>query len=552
MQDEKLTLNYIVFIVLALGIIFGYAKLFPASPAKRDDAAARQAEGVRRAEGVGIAQSAIPEKIAEPEPLRDSPRTGKIIEIQTPLYTAHVDTAGGVIKKWVLKNYREDPGRLSPLLGLVDKATTAPKSVLSFGGEKIPAVIPFGYEGETTVKVEGLAREIVLYYEKDGIRVVKKLSFAPDTYLIGGKYEIRNRSSETVEYAAHFLQRGEIDESQHYGPEDALIVLLGGEKKQFKGPGDVERPLVGRVSWLGFSKKYFLLAVLPESGENTEIHATSEGGRGVKTRFSYGRFSVLSGSSSVRRWKAYIGPKQENLLRSAGYGLENSIDYGWLETLSKVAVKILKYTNRAFNNYGISIIVITVVFRLLFLPLSVRGMRSMKTMQKKMESVKPKLDALKEKYKNDRKRQNEETMKLYSSHGINPLSSLGGCLPMLAQVPVFIALYYGLLYSIELRHSSFLWIKDLSAPESLFNIPATPVPFRILPLAMGVSWWFSTKLTPMTATGDTAAMQAKIMQFMPVVFTFVMWDFPSGLLLYWTASNLLSVAQQIYINRSVA
>ncbi len=195
-------------------------------------------------------------------------------------------------------------------------------------------------------------------------------------------------------------------------------------------------------------------------------------------------------------------------------------------TLSKIAVRILKYTNSAFNNYGISIIVITVVFRLLFLPLSIKGMRSMKKMQKKMESVKPKLEALKAKYKDDKKRQNEETMKLYSSHGINPLSSLGGCLPMLAQVPVFIALYYGLLYSIELRHSSFLWINDLSAPESLFNIPSTSLPFRILPLAMGVSWWLSTKLTPMTATGDAAAMQAKVMQFMPVVFTFVMWDFP--------------------------
>jgi len=175
-----------------------------------------------------------------------------------------------------------------------------------------------------------------------------------------------------------------------------------------------------------------------------------------------------------------------------------------------------------------------------------------KDLEAELDELRSTLDALKEKYKNDRKRQNEETMKLYSSHGINPLSSLGGCLPMLAQVPVFIALYYGLLYSIELRHSSFLWIKDLSAPEILFNMPATSVPFRNPPLAMGVSWWFSTKLTPMTATGDTAAMQAKVMQFMPVVFTFVMWEFPSGLLLYWTASNLLSVAQQIYINRSVA
>ncbi len=548
MQDDKLTLNYVVFGLLAVGVIFGYARLFPKPAGKPAGAPEPQAVVHTQRDESGLKK---PAAAAQTGAFWESTTGGKTIKIETPLYTASLDTAGGVIRKWVLKNYSESPDKGSPLLNLVDNASTAPEPVLGFEGKKIPPVIPFKYDGKTAVRVEGLAKEIVLSYEKNGLKVLKRLSFSPDTYLIAGRYEIQNKSSGTAEYAVHFLQRGEIEEVK-YGPTDALVVSMGGEKKQFNGPDDVGRALSGKVDWLGFSRKYFILAALPESGEKTEVHVAKRGGQEVETRFSYGRFSIPSGSNAVRKWKSYIGPKQEKMLRTAGDGLENSIDYGWFGTLSKIAVEALRYTNRAFNNYGISIIVITVVFRLLFLPVSIRGMRSMKKMQKKMEAIKPKLDAIKEKFKDDKKRQNEETMKIYSSHGINPLSSLGGCLPMLAQVPVFIALYYGLLYSIELRHSPFLWINDLSAPESLFNIPATSVPFRILPLAMGVSWWFSTKLTPMTATGDTAAMQAKIMQFMPVVFTFVMWDFPSGLVMYWTSSNILSVAQQIYINRSSA
>ncbi len=548
MQNEKFTSNYIIFAVLALGIIFGYSKLFPAATGR----APAETPAVQKSAAATPAEQTAVESVSAENLWAESGNgsEGSVIEIETPLYTARVNTQGGTIESWVLKNYLEDPENGSGPLKLVGGETTAPEAVLSFEGTNIPSKIPFRYKGETAVKVDGLSREIALVYEKGGMKIVKTLSFSPDTYLIGGRYDIRNRSSATVEYAAHFLQNGKVEE-ERYGPSDALIASVGGEVKRFNGTDDIGKPLSGKVEWLGFSKKYFILASLPESGRNTGVSASAVGDT-VKTRFSYGRFSIPPGSEAVRQWKSYLGPKREKLLAAAGYGFENAIDYGWFGTLSRIAVRILNYTNGFFNNYGVSIIVITFAFRLLFLPMSVKGMRSMKKMQKKMETIKPKLDALKEKFKDDKKRQNEEMMKLYSSHGINPLSSLGGCLPMLAQVPVFIALYYGLLYSIDLRHSSFLWISDLSAPEMLFDIPLTSVPFRILPLAMGISWWFSTKLTPIAAAGDTAAMQAKIMQFMPVVFTFVMWDFPSGLVLYWTASNVLSVAQQIYINRSTA
>jgi YidC/Oxa1 family membrane protein insertase len=175
-------------------------------------------------------------------------------------------------------------------------------------------------------------------------------------------------------------------------------------------------------------------------------------------------------------------------------------------------------------------------------------MASMKQMQARMQELKPKIDALKEKYKDDKATQNTELMKLYTSHGINPLGSLGGCLPLLVQFPVFIALYDVLLYSIELRYSSFLWIDDLSSPEHLFNIPSVGVPFRILPLVMGASWYLSQKMTPTTAPGTDNA-QMKMMEFMPLIFTVMFWGLPSGLILYWTVSNILSIVQQLYVNR---
>jgi len=180
----------------------------------------------------------------------------------------------------------------------------------------------------------------------------------------------------------------------------------------------------------------------------------------------------------------------------------------------------------------------------------VKSMKSMKDVQNKMKKLKPEIDALKEKYKNDKSTQQAEMMKLYTSNNINPLSSLGGCLPLLIQFPVFIALYFALLYSIDLRHSSFLWINDLSQPEYLFDVLG--IPFRILPLLMGISWFFSQKLTPMTSPGSEAMeMQMKLMQFMPIIFTVMFWGLPSGLILYWTVSNILSIGQQLYINRQV-
>ncbi|MEM7008668.1 MAG: membrane protein insertase YidC, partial [Thermodesulfobacteriota bacterium] len=166
----------------------------------------------------------------------------------------------------------------------------------------------------------------------------------------------------------------------------------------------------------------------------------------------------------------------------------------------------------------------------------------------------PEMDAIKEKYKEDKTKQNTELMALYSKHGINPLSQLGGCMPLLIQFPVFIAIYDILRHSIDLRHSPFLWIQDLSEPDMLFMIPVIDIPFRLLPIIMGAAWFLSQKMTPMSTAmgGEQMQLQMKLMQYMPIFFVFLFWNLPSGLVLYWTVSNILSIAQQLYVNRKVA
>ncbi|MGH7890565.1 MAG: membrane protein insertase YidC, partial [Thermodesulfobacteriota bacterium] len=306
----------------------------------------------------------------------------------------------------------------------------------------------------------------------------------------------------------------------------------------------------GTTSWFGFSDKYFLTSFLPEIGGDTQVSlAKVEKDGFLRAEFSDPSDVIPAGNKSIHQSKLYLGPMDYEVLRSVGLGLENTIKYGWVGFLARPLLWFLNEIDGVFKNYGISIIVITLIIRLVFLPLTVKSMGSMKEMQVKMQELKPKMDALKEKYKDDKAKQNSELMKLYTSHGINPLSSLGGCLPMLVQLPVFIALYDVLLYSIELRHSSFLWINDLSEPEFLFNIPGIGIPFRILPLAMGISWYVSQKMTPTTIMGPENQLQMKMMEFMPLIFTVMFWGLPSGLILYWTVSNILSIVQQVYVNR---
>jgi YidC/Oxa1 family membrane protein insertase len=251
--------------------------------------------------------------------------------------------------------------------------------------------------------------------------------------------------------------------------------------------------------------------------------------------------TLQPGTEKEYKYHVFYGPKKLTMLKTIGYNLDKSINFGWFDILAKPTLWLLNWLYAFCHNYGVAIILVTVLFKAVFWPISQKGMKSMKNMQK----LQPKMVKIKEKYKNDPAKMNQEVMSLYKTYKVNPL---GGCLPMVLQIPVFFALYKVLLMGIELRHAPFmLWITDLSAPDRLwlgFDIPYLGG-LPVLTLLMGASMFFQQKLSPTTADPT----QAKIMMFLPLIFTFMFLNFASGLVLYWFVNNLLSILQQVMINR---
>jgi len=542
---DRTKINYIIFFVVSFIIIFGYSAFFAPKPAKK-----------------ATTNDAVEEKPAELPPadekletpleeyvIPDAP-TGELISIKSPLVQGTIDTAGGRIVEWKLLNFRETTARDSPPVDLFEHSPPSYNVDLRLEGFEIPSIIPFQYNGPKELALQQNDQEIALYWKSpEGIEVRKIYTINPISYLLEQRFEVRNATNRPIKQKLSIQWYGEIENSGRTENNKSFISMVSDEVDRIESTPKETTLLQGQVNWFGFSDKYFMTVFLPEIGSEARISLSPAGSDNLALAvFGYPSDIIPQGSTSIHSSKSYLGPMEYRTLQRVGYGLQNAVDFGWFGTLARPVGLFLTYINDYFHNYGVSIIVITVLIRLIFLPLTLKSMGSMKEVQAKMQQIKPKIDELKEKYKDDKTKQNSELMKLYSSYGINPLSSLGGCLPLLIQLPVFIALYDVLLHSINLRHSSFLWIKDLAEPETLFDIPGIGIPFRILPLAMGASWYLSQKMTPTTAPGADN-MQMKMMQFMPLIFTVMFWGLPSGLILYWTVSNVLSIGQQLYVNR---
>jgi YidC/Oxa1 family membrane protein insertase len=297
------------------------------------------------------------------------------------------------------------------------------------------------------------------------------------------------------------------------------------------------------VDWAGVDVSYFLRAMLPDQPElaNARFATTDPGHTGLVQVF-FDPVEIPSAQSVERLYRIYAGPKQEKTLEALGHGLIRAINLGytWVVPLTRFFHWLLQALYSVIPNYGFAIILLTLGVRIVTAPLTSRQMRSME----RMRALAPRLEELKTKFGDDKAKQSEEMMKLYRQEGVNPL---GGCLPMVLQIPVFIGLFYALQSSIELRHSPFLgWITDLSVPESLFTIPGLDIPVRVLPLLMGASMVVQQKLTPMQADPAQARM---MMVVMPVMMTVMFYQFPSGLVLYWMVSNVIAIANQLWIGR---
>jgi YidC/Oxa1 family membrane protein insertase len=392
--------------------------------------------------------------------------------------------------------------------------------------------------------------------DKHGLLLEKTVTFRAGSYAISQDIRARNNGNRplegrlgmTIAAAPYSLQQSRYNAVSGYLNRSFFSEDIDDAGKALSALK------LSTASWLGYMDQYFLTAfILSPRGEmppgqeqqsNLDLGAFELRGRGVRLSAAW-PLNLYSGTTSRFRFDVYFGPKAEEALAEAGSDLTRSVDLGWFSFLSRPLGWLLKMFYGLVGNYGVAIIIVTVIIKIVLWPLTAKSYKSMKEMQK----LQPRIQKLREKHKGDREAMNREMMELYRTFKVSPLS---GCLPMLLQIPFFIAFYRLLDYTLELRGAPFvLWIKDLSAPDRLFHFDISlpllnqPTGIPVLTLIMGATMIWQQKMTPQM--GDP--MQAKIMMFMPVIFIVALLNMPAGLVLYWLVNNILSIAQQKLINR---
>jgi YidC/Oxa1 family membrane protein insertase len=386
------------------------------------------------------------------------------------------------------------------------------------------------------LKLTGDAKGILVFQGQtpSGTAITKSLTFTGANYSIG--LEVGAKAADGSVQVAEILLTDKSDHAvaNHDAPFEGFIALVDNKIKR-EPPAEAIKghEFSGDVSWAGFGHTYFFIALLPDNGAQHKVSVRQAGAALT---------SAITGPASNGRYTLFVGPKQIDLLESVGKGIERSIDFGYFGFVSKPLLYVLHFFHRLTSSYGLDIIILTVLIKLLMWPLTHKSMVSMKSMSK----LAPQMEKLKEKFGDDKEKLNREIMELYKRNGVNPL---GGCLPMVLQFPVFIGLYNALSTPIELRHAPFMWINDLSRPDWQalpFTFGDWHLGIPILTILMGGSMFLQQWMTP--SAGDPN--QRKMMMLMPLMFTFMFVSFPAGLTVYWLVNNMLSIAQQYWINRN--
>lgn len=458
----------------------------------------------------------------------------KVLSVSSDLYDIEISSVGASIKSIVLKKFKEENTPDSAPFTLFKGDNASLYTLKNFGvdGLYLPANLNYRVVGDkNNVKVENGEVTVSFMANAHDLTVIKSYTFYPDNYAFDIKLELTNSSANPVKgrlnlsLVTHWDKDAKSKMYSFVGP-----VTYIGEKLEEDKPKDLESsPKIYKsdVIWSGYTTKYFLNSINPNQKMDQLFISAGDGF--VENSFSSSQLNLLDNEKASFDYTAYFGPKESEFLTASGHQFDKAIDYGFFHPLAKPLMDFLKFFYKYIGNYGIAIILLTVCIKLLFWPLTQKSYKSMKGMQK----LQPEMKKMREKYGKDKQKLNQEMMSFYKENKVNPL---GGCLPMVIQIPVFFALYRVLLGSIELRHAPFmLWITDLSARD----------PYYVTPLIMGVTMFIQQKMQP-TNMDPT---QAKIMMFMPVVFTFMFLNFPSGLVLYWLTNNLLTILQQYLIRR---
>ena len=491
--------------------------------------------------------SELPALVETPVAVVEKKVDARLVKVTTDTVEVVIDTLGGDIVQVKLLNHltkmSEDGGEPFTLLtrsskneyiaqsGLIGKNGTDTREGR---GVYIASSSEFVLEsGQPTLNVD-------LTLNQNGVRLVKRFSFNRSDYVIGVSYLINNSSYDPWEATFY----GQIKRDSH----EPLVESSGGvspylgaalreadknfAKHDFSDIEDASVKTSIEGGWVAMVQHYFISAWIPPAEQQNNFSLRKLSGQDVYLMgFTGEKITVPAGAYGEYKAQFYVGPKDQDKLEALAEYLDLTVDYGFLWMLAKPIFAAMKYIHELVGNWGWSIILLTVCIKVLLYPLSAASLRSMA----KMRSLQPKMESLKETYGDDRQKMSQELMALYKKEKVNPA---GGCFPMLLQMPVFLSLYWVLLESVEIRHSPWIfWIQDLSAKD----------PYFILPLVMGASMLLMQKMQPM----PTDPTQAMVMKVMPIAFTFFFMIFPSGLVLYWTVNNLLSMLQQWYVNRQL-
>lgn len=381
---------------------------------------------------------------------------------------------------------------------------------------------------------------VPLTYQKDGVTITKTFTFTADKYPIDVSYQIQNKSATA--WQGQMFAQLKRDASKDPGMSDkgalSMATYLGGawgtpddpyNKLKFKDFSDGKLAVTSDSGWVGIVQHYFVSAWTPQNFTGSFFSRETAGDYFIG--FNSQPINVASNKQVTLNATLYAGPKVQSELKDLAVGLNKTVDYGLLWPISKVLFAILQGIHNLIGNWGWSIIFLTILVKIALMWFSNKSYYSMA----KMRAIAPRLQALKEEHGDDRMKMSQAMMGIYKEEKVNPMA---GCLPILMQMPIFLALYWVLVESVELRHAPWiLWIHDLSAMD----------PWFILPLLMGASMFVQQQLNPQ----PTDPMQAKVMKFLPIIFTAFMLFFPAGLVLYWTVNNLFSMTQQYLINKKV-
>jgi YidC/Oxa1 family membrane protein insertase len=466
--------------------------------------------------------------------------SGQRISVTTDLFKADIETVGGDLRRLELLKHRASDDEKANFV-LLDDAAKPMIYVAQSGliGADLPSHNAVFTSTATSYQmVEGQdALQVRLSWVNNGVTVDKIYTFHRNRYDIDVTYEIKNGTPVAITPTVYYQI---VHDSESNQGSALMPTFTGGsyyteatkfKKLAFKDMAKEPLNITSKDGWVGLLQHYFVSAWIPKDGLEHKFYTDklSDNIYRIGTKSTLG--TIAPGASLTVPARLFSGPQTKHDLHATAPGLEYTVDYGWLTVIASPLFWLLSKIHSLVQNWGVAIILLTLLIKAAFFKLSASGYRSMA----QMRELAPRLQSMKEKFGDDRQKMQMAMMDLYKKEKINPM---GGCFPILIQVPVFIALYWVLLGSVELRHAPFFgWIKDLSAID----------PYYILPILMGATMLIQTRLNPK----PTDPMQAKIMTWMPVVFSVFFFFFPAGLVLYWLVNNVLSIAQQWYVNKMI-